>query len=83
MSLSVRVVGVTAVMALWGHTVADPWILSTDVFTADHYQSSAYVANGYFGQRLPVEGAGYWIYRDSSTGGYAQNCTPPDSVSPV
>ncbi|OIW27858.1 glycoside hydrolase family 65 protein [Coniochaeta ligniaria NRRL 30616] len=57
---------------------ADSWTLSTDTFTANHYQSSAYVANGYFGQRLPAEGVGYWIYRDDSNGGYLQNSWPLD-----
>ncbi|KAH8906678.1 glycoside hydrolase family 65 protein [Coniochaeta sp. PMI_546] len=80
-------------LALWGHTRAhshdrsggdsasgdaDPWTLSTDTFTTNHYQSSTYVANGYFGQRLPVEGVGYWIYRDNATGGYMQNSWPLD-----
>ncbi|KAI5459611.1 glycoside hydrolase family 65 protein [Mariannaea sp. PMI_226] len=46
----------------------DTWILSTDTFLGNYYQNSPYVANGYFGQRLPAEGAGYWIYRDHETG---------------
>ncbi|KAH7175308.1 glycoside hydrolase family 65 protein [Dactylonectria macrodidyma] len=56
----------------------DAWTLSTDTFLSNHYQSSPYVANGYFGQRLPAEGAGYWIYRDDSTGGYIANSWPLD-----
>ncbi|KAH8898477.1 glycoside hydrolase family 65 protein [Thozetella sp. PMI_491] len=71
-------------MALCGCTGADnsyepsDWTLSTDDFVPNHYQSSPYVANGYFGQRLPVEGVGYWVYRDNSTGGYLLDSWPLD-----
>ena len=64
-------------VALWVHGGAahsDPWLLSTDQFQGNHYQSSPYVANGYFGQRLPAEGVGYWIYRNESTGENLLNC---------
>ncbi|KAB5585706.1 glycoside hydrolase family 65 protein [Coniochaeta sp. 2T2.1] len=57
---------------------SDPWTLSTTTFTPNHYQSSAYVANGYFGQRLPAEGVGYWTYLDEANGGYLQNSWPLD-----
>lgn len=57
-----------------GSADSDPWILSTKQFIANRYQNSPYVANGYFGQRLPAEGVGYWTYRDNSTGGYVLNC---------
>ncbi|RFU81709.1 carbohydrate-binding module family 32 [Trichoderma arundinaceum] len=73
------------VIALWGAcsyglplSDSDPWILSTNQFIANFYQSTPYVANGYFGQRLPAEGVGYWIYQDNSTGGYMLNLTTED-----
>lgn len=76
--MSFLLVSVVAI-ALWGacgstHN-SDPWILTTNQFIANRYQTSPYVANGYFGQRLPAEGVGYWIYQDHSTGGYMLNCT--------
>lgn len=64
-------------IGVWGSPSSadsDPWILSTKQFTANRYQNSPYVANGYFGQRLPAEGVGYWTYQDNSTGGYVLNC---------
>lgn len=57
-----------------GSPDSDTWTLSTKQFIANRYQNSPYVANGYFGQRLPAEGVGYWIYEDNSTGGYMLNC---------
>ncbi|KAL6852094.1 carbohydrate-binding module family 32 protein [Trichoderma novae-zelandiae] len=68
-------------IALWaygGSASADSWLLSTDQFQGNHYQRSPYVANGYFGQRLPAEGVGYWIYRNESTGDYLLNSWPLD-----
>lgn len=38
------------------------WELTTAEFVPNHDQSSPYVADGYFGQRLLAEGVGYWIY---------------------
>lgn len=53
-----------------------PWTtLATNDFTPNTYQKSPYVANGYFGQRLPVEGAGYWIYHDDGRNEPLKNCT--------
>ncbi|KAL7940181.1 glycoside hydrolase family 65 protein [Trichoderma barbatum] len=72
---------VSVAIALWGYggsAASDPWTLSTNQFTANHYQSSPYVANGYFGQRLPAEGVGYWVYQDHSTGAYQLNSWPLD-----
>lgn len=69
------------VIAFWGYggsANSDPWILSTNQFIPNRYQNSPYVANGYFGQRLPAEGAGYWIYQDNSTGDYMLNCQCSD-----
>ena len=69
-------------MTLLGSTQAeasyDPpsWTLETDAFIPNHYQSSPYVANGYFGQRLPAEGVGHWVYRNA-TGSELLNCTQP------
>lgn len=57
-----------------GSEDSDHWILSTMQFIANRYQNSPYVANGYFGQRLPAEGVGYWTYQDNSTGSYVLNC---------
>ncbi|KAK5988351.1 Periplasmic/secreted acid trehalase ATH1 [Cladobotryum mycophilum] len=39
------------------------WVLTTESFTPNRYQSAPYVSNGYFGQTLPAEGTGYWIER--------------------
>ncbi|UKZ78628.1 hypothetical protein TrVFT333_006374 [Trichoderma virens FT-333] len=69
---------VVVATALWGYgssASSDPWILSTNQFIPNRYQSSPYVANGYFGQRLPAEGIGYWVYQDNSTGDYQLNCS--------
>lgn len=38
--------------------------LKTTAFMPNHYQTGPYVANGYFGQRLPSEGMGYWIQKN-------------------
>ncbi|UKZ52828.1 hypothetical protein TrVGV298_006615 [Trichoderma virens] len=72
---------VAVATALWGYgssASSDPWILSTNQFIPNRYQSSPYVANGYFGQRLPAEGIGYWVYQDNSTGDYQLNSWPLD-----
>lgn len=53
---------------------SEDWVLETRAFLPNHYQTSPYVSNGYFGQSLPVEGVGYWIERDEN-GNYAKNCT--------
>ncbi|KAH0489787.1 hypothetical protein TgHK011_001285 [Trichoderma gracile] len=69
------------VIAFWTYGCSatyDPWLLSTHQFQGNHYQNSPYVANGYFGQRLPAEGVGYWIYRNESTGDYLLNSWPLD-----
>jgi hypothetical protein len=63
-----------ALLTYEGSATSDPWLLSTNQFQGNHYQNSPYVANGYFGQRLPAEGVGYWIYRNESTGDYLLNC---------
>ncbi|KAL7898809.1 glycoside hydrolase family 65 protein [Trichoderma sp. SZMC 28014] len=68
----------TGVLGSPGSADSDPWILSTEQFIGNRYQNSPYVANGYFGQRLPAEGVGYWTYRDDSTGGYVLNSWPLD-----
>lgn len=39
------------------------WTLTTETFTPNRYQCAPYVSNGYFGQTLPAEGAGYWVER--------------------
>ncbi|KAL6792708.1 hypothetical protein J3E68DRAFT_428068 [Trichoderma sp. SZMC 28012] len=64
-------------IALWGYgsyATSNPWILSSNQFTGDRYQNSPYVANGDFGQRLPADDVGHWVYRDNVTGGYQLNC---------
>ncbi|GAA5888338.1 hypothetical protein JCM5296_003292 [Sporobolomyces johnsonii] len=38
---------------------SDDWTLSTTEFNRTAWQTQAYVANGYIGQRIPAEGAGY------------------------
>lgn len=67
---------VAVAIVLWGYGASatlHPWILSTSQFIANRYQTSPYVANGYFGQRLPAEGVGHWVNRDNLTGGYQLN----------
>lgn len=71
---SVLAVLATGILGSPGSADSNPWILSTKQFVGNRYQNSPYVANGYFGQRLPAEGVGYWTYRDDSTGGYVLNC---------
>lgn len=39
------------------------WVLTTNTFKPNHYQSAPYVSNGYFGQALTAEGTGYWVYK--------------------
>jgi hypothetical protein len=38
------------------------WTLSTTTLNTTAFQSEAYVANGYIGARLPVEGVGLKVY---------------------
>lgn len=40
------------------------WSLSTTSFIQNRYQVQPYVANGYHGTRLPVEGMGFWVERN-------------------
>lgn len=49
------------------------WILETNEFQPNRYQRTPYVSNGYIGQRLPAEGAGFWIDVEDD-GEYAKNC---------
>ena len=49
------------------------WMLCTDAFVPNHYQTAPYVSNGYFGQTLPSEGMGYWIQRGEN-GSFTNNC---------
>ena len=44
----------------------EDWLLTSEDFTPNVYQSNPYVANGYFGQSLPAEGSGYWVQRNLS-----------------
>jgi hypothetical protein len=41
---------------------SDGWTLSTTTINTTAFQSEAYVANGYIGARLPVEGVGLKVY---------------------
>jgi len=41
---------------------SDGWTLSTTTMNTTAFQSEAYVANGYIGARLPVEGVGLKVY---------------------
>jgi hypothetical protein len=50
----------------------ETWLLCTDSFVPNRYQTAPHVANGYFGQSLPAEGAGYWI-QQAENGTYAKN----------
>ncbi len=45
----------------------DDWVMSTNTFRPNEYQTYPYVANGYFGQSLPAEGSGYWIQKNESS----------------
>ncbi|KAI5460919.1 Six-hairpin glycosidase-like protein [Mariannaea sp. PMI_226] len=71
--------GVSLPWGNWGDICSSsPWILTTDSFVPNRYQNSPYVANGYFGQRLPAEGVGYWVYKDESTQEDLLNSWPLD-----
>ncbi|KAH8588922.1 family 65 glycoside hydrolase [Bisporella sp. PMI_857] len=60
----------------------ETWLLCTDSFVPNRYQTAPHVANGYFGQSLPAEGAGYWIQR-AENGTYAKNTWPLDQPRAV
>ncbi|PLN76121.1 glycoside hydrolase family 65 protein [Aspergillus taichungensis] len=59
-----------------GHDNAE-WLLCTNSFVPNHYQTAPYVSNGYFGQTLPSEGMGYWIQRGEN-GTFTNNSWPLD-----
>ncbi|KAK7228012.1 hypothetical protein V2G26_000182 [Clonostachys chloroleuca] len=40
------------------------YILRINKFTPNQYQAAPYVSNGYFGQALPAEGVGYWVFQN-------------------
>ncbi|VUC29886.1 unnamed protein product [Clonostachys rosea] len=40
------------------------YTLKNNKFTPNQYQAAPYVSNGYFGQALPAEGVGYWVFQN-------------------
>jgi hypothetical protein len=46
-----------------GPTASNEWILSTTKINTTTFQNEPYVANGYIGARLPVEGFGLRIHQ--------------------
>ena len=49
------------------------WTASTERFSPNQYQRRPYVSNGYFGQNLPIEGVGYWVDQNETSGDSALN----------
>lgn len=46
------------------------WTLTTDTLGTSAFQAEPYVANGYIGARLPVEGVGYRRYEPNNRTGH-------------
>ncbi|OZJ06317.1 hypothetical protein BZG36_00724 [Bifiguratus adelaidae] len=46
----------------WWVSSSDSWVLSTNVINTTAFESEPYVANGYIGARLPVEGVGLKVF---------------------